>query len=296
MKKLHTAIIFIALAIALLGCDEKKATVAETDKNTTKLTKPVLSTYRVRKEIPITFTKVAGHSYALKTATSGVTLGDVVGDTTKKQVSSTVVVSGIVVVATLDGNSIDSDPIDFLFHVANKAALQAEITEAIKLHGNEVNLNYIDTSEVTDMSKLFEDKKDFNGDISKWDVSEATNMIRMFQNARKFNQPLTTWNVSKVTDMYGMFQNARAFNQPLTTWNVSKVTDMGAMFNLARAFNQPLNSWNISSVTNMREMFRAATVFNQDLRAWAEKSGRYTTDMFAGAMAMQTLNKPTWAR
>ncbi len=90
MGKLHTAIIFIALAIALLGCDEK---VAEADNNTAKPTKPVLSAYRVRKETPITFTKVAGHTYTLKHASgldiSSVTLSDVESDTTKKKVIST---------------------------------------------------------------------------------------------------------------------------------------------------------------------------------------------------------------
>ncbi len=69
-------------------------------------------------------------------------------------------------VATLDSNSIKSEPIDFLFYVADKAELQAEITKAIKAHGNEVNLNYIDTSEVTDMSLLFQFKATFNEDIS----------------------------------------------------------------------------------------------------------------------------------
>ncbi len=235
------------------------------------LTKPALSAYRVRKETPITFPKVAGHSYALKTVTSGVTLSDVEGDTTKKQVSSTKVVSGVIVVATLDGNAIDSEPIDFLLHVADKTALEAEIAKAIKEHGNDVNLNYIDTSEVTNMNLMFQGNTTFNGDISKWDTSSVTDMYAMFYDATTFNQSLNSWDVSKVKGMYRMFFGATTFNQPLTSWNVTEVTDM-------------------------RNMFHKATAFNQDISGWADKSGRKTSDMFEGATAMETSHKPSWAR
>ncbi len=318
MKKLHTAIVCIALAIALLGCDEA-------DKNTAKPTKPVLSAYRVRAGTAAAiFTKVTGHTYKLKHASGldlrGVTLSDVVGDPTKQQVRSTKVISGIVVVATLDGNSIDSEPIDFLFHVADKATLQAEIKRAQRKHGNEVNLNYIDTSSVTDMSRLFSRNTTFNGDISKWDVSSVTTMRGMFGRATAFNQPLNSWDVSSVTTMSDMFVYATSFNQPLNSWDVSSVTNMWKMFFDASAFNQPLNSWDVSSVEIMRDMFYGAsafnqplnnwdvssvttmdsmfshaTAFNQDISGWANKNKRYTNFMFLGANAMQESNKPSWA-
>ena len=46
------------------------------------------------------------------------------------------------------------------------------------------------TGEVTDMSRLFQRKKEFNEDISSWDVSKVTNMGDMFNSASSFNQPL----------------------------------------------------------------------------------------------------------
>ena len=55
-----------------------------------------------------------------------------------------------------------------------------------------------DTSDVTNMSSLFQDKTKFNDDITQWDVSNVTNMDNMFDNAQKFNQDLSRWNVSKV--------------------------------------------------------------------------------------------------
>ena len=47
------------------------------------------------------------------------------------------------------------------------------------------------TSQVTDMSGLFQGHGEFNGDISKWNTSSVTNMKNMFYNAQKFNQDIT---------------------------------------------------------------------------------------------------------
>ncbi len=247
--------------------------------------KPALSSYRVRVGKVATFKKVTGYTYVLKTVTKGVTLSDVVDDTTKKQVGSTEKASGIIVVATKDGTNIESDSIEFfLLHVANKKALQDEIKRAIKEHGNNVNLNYIDTSEVTDMSSLFYIST-FNGDISKWNTSSVTNMSNMFRGATKFNQSLNTWTVSKVTNMSNMFRGATAFNQQLNSWNVSSVREMSRMFQDATAFNQSLNSWTVSSVTDMSHMFRGATAFNQQLNSWNVSSVTDMREMFYKAKA-----------
>ena len=77
--------------------------------------------------------------------------------------------------------------------------------EAIKIYGN---IGLWDVSRVTDMSNLFEDKSEFNDDISKWDVSNVTDMSGMFSKAKSFNQTLNNWDVSNVTIMYEMFYNA----------------------------------------------------------------------------------------
>ncbi len=163
MKKLYVAIVCIFLVL-FIACDEKKAkdeitkaldkTVEETDKatpkpqgngtptnteseeagsETTKNTpppaqqegKPVLSANRVKVGTAVTFPKVAGYTYALKTVTSGVILSDATSDATKKQVQSTKIVSGIIVVATKDGNNIESDPIEFFMELT-KPALSSE--------------------------------------------------------------------------------------------------------------------------------------------------------------------------
>ncbi len=205
--------------------------------------KPAVSKRSERWGTAITLTKVKDHSYELKQAISGVAFDESTG-----QVTATQPATGIVIVAKRTGyaGSVESDPIDFLLHVADKPALVAEIKKAIDAYGATADLNYIDTSDITDMNELFYYVSTFNGDVSKWDTS-------------------------KVTTMLGMFY-------------------------AASAFNQSLNSWDVSKVTNVSNMFGFAISFNQDLTSWADKSGRQTYNMFYGATAMQTSNKPCWAR
>ena len=54
-----------------------------------------------------------------------------------------------------------------------------ELKEIIKKADINADLNYLDTSDISDMSFMFRNSK-FNGDISKWNTSKATNMNYMF--------------------------------------------------------------------------------------------------------------------
>ena len=87
-----------------------------------------------------------------------------------------------------------------------KEELRDIILKRIKDEGNEVNLNDIDVSNITDMSVLFKGTN-FNGDISKWDVSNVTNMSYMFYGCESFNQDISSWDVSKVKNYYFTFIN-----------------------------------------------------------------------------------------
>ena len=51
------------------------------------------------------------------------------------------------------------------------------------------------------------------GHISGWDTSQVTDMSKLFLDAQSFNQSLDNWNVRNVTNMRFMFYGARSFNQ-----------------------------------------------------------------------------------
>ena len=112
----------------------------------------------------------------------------------------------------------------------SKNELKNIIKQRIKKEGNNVDLNDIDVSNITDMSYLFSDS-DFNGDISKWNVSNVTNMGYMFLGCESFNQDISKWNVSNVTNMSSMFRKCKNFNQDISKWNVSNVNKNYNIFN-----------------------------------------------------------------
>ncbi len=90
----------------------------ETESETTEdtpppaLTKPAVNKIYAKVGEVITFPKVKGYTYRLKQAVNGVSLN--VSDENTGEVSSTEAASGVVVVATLNDSSEDSDPINFI--------------------------------------------------------------------------------------------------------------------------------------------------------------------------------------
>ena len=117
--------------------------------------------------------------------------------------------------------------IEYIYHPKTKDELKKIIKRRIESEGNKCDLNDIDTSNITDMSYLFEDS-DFNGDISKWNVSNVESMWAMFYSS-KFNGDIFKWNVSNVKDMRYMFSYSK-FDGDISKWNVSNVTNMICMF------------------------------------------------------------------
>ena len=143
---------------------------------------------------------------------------------------------------------------DYKYFPKTKKELKDIILKRIKDEGNEVDLNDIDVSNITDMSNLFADL-DFNGYISAWDVSKVDNMKYMFCECKLFNQDISHWDVSNVTNMQYMFCWCESFNQDISNWEVSNVTGMRYMFLGCKAFNQDISNWDVSNVTNMDSMF-----------------------------------------
>ena len=166
-----------------------------------------------------------------------------------------------------------------------KAELKKIIMQRIKSEGNNVNLNDINTSEITNMEALFNSKYlcDFCGDVSDWDVSNVTTMQGMFNGCKKFDCNLSKWNVDNVTDMRGLFYECESFRgEGLDTWDVSNVTDMEGTFGYCyKLVGKELEKWNTKSVTDMTDMFYACINIDADLSKWDVSNVKDATDMFA---------------
>ncbi|XXK22112.1 BspA family leucine-rich repeat surface protein [Arenicellales bacterium nBUS_48] len=160
-----------------------------------------------------------------------------------------------------------------------------------------------DVSQVTSMKDLFNNKVDFNEDISDWDVSNVTSMEQMFICAG-FNQDISGWDVSNVTSMVGMFAQLcgvrkNYFNQDISRWDVSNVRDIAFMFQRNEDFNQPLGAWDVSSVGSDREMFAmfdGASSFDQDLSGWCVRNIDSAPQHFDknSGFEGQTTKQPNW--
>ena len=101
-----------------------------------------------------------------------------------------------------DGTRVCFDPSAHVNVMRDRAELK-NIVDTATVNPN-VNLNYLETCNVTDMSKLFEDKTTFNGDVTKWDTSKVKNMEKMFFAANAFNRDISKWSVNSLTNVYQM--------------------------------------------------------------------------------------------
>ena len=140
---------------------------------------------------------------------------------------------------------------EFKIQPKTKEELKQIIEDTIKEKGNECDLNFIDTSLITDMSYLFQ-HSNFNGDISKWNVSNVKTMEFMFCGSN-FDEDISKWDVYNVKDMYAMFCGS-SFNGDISKWNVSNVEDMNYMFYDSN-FNRNISKWDVSNVETMSYIF-----------------------------------------
>ena len=139
------------------------------------------------------------------------------------------------------------------FKITSDKDLRREVSDYLKKFPNGECNGYCaqgpmgewDVSSVADMSNVFADATEFNGDISNWDVSRVTDMSKLFSNAKNFNGDISKWDVSRVTNMNSMFRNAESFNGDISSWDVSRVRDMTNMFTGALSFQGDLKNWDV---------------------------------------------------
>ncbi len=131
--------------------------------------------------------------------------------------------------------------------VTDKEQLKQLILKTISEQGYECDLNFIDVSEITDMSFLFKFSM-FNGNISRWNVSNVQNMNSMFEGS-SFNGDISNWDVSNVTDMREMFTDS-LFNGDISNWDVSNVKNIREIFRYSK-FHGDISHWKLKKAKSL---------------------------------------------
>ena len=93
------------------------------------------------------------------------------------------------------------------------------------------------------------------GPIASWDTSDITNMNRLFLYKKDFNEDISRWNVSNVVHMFYMFRGATSFNGDLSSWDVGQVKSMFCMFYGTTSFDRQLGGAWATSTASKRYMF-----------------------------------------
>ena len=116
----------------------------------------------------------------------------------------------------------------------------------------------IDTSNVTDMSSMFESSIIESLDLRNWNTNNVITMELMFKKASQLQTlNILNWDTRNVKYMSYMFNESTSLTYlNISKWNITNVVDMSHMFSGATVL-QCLNisNWDISNVKYMSYMF-----------------------------------------
>ena len=156
-------------------------------------------------------------------------------------------------------------------------------------------LEYLNTSEVKDMSGMFSDCATLTSlDLKSFNTKNVTNMGRMFANCDTLTSlDLKNFNTKKVTDMGGMFLNCAALTSlDLKNFNTKNVTDLSSMFSgCAALMSIDLKNFNTKNVTDLNGMFsHCAALTSLDLKNFKTKKVTDMSSMFYDCAALTSID------
>lgn len=173
---------------------------------------------------------------------------------------------------------------------------------------NDPNLSYWNTTNVTDMSLLFDcfnvPNSTLNQNLGSWDTSKVTTLLAMFRNCTNFNNgnlpDITGWNTSNVTHMGALFfacRNLGANSNRLdfSNWNVNKVTVMSNMFQQCASLNNiTISGWSPPSGCSHVSQFATSNLTNSYLPNWTFNGSNDCNNMFQGTILTNVSGLETW--
>ena len=187
---------------------------------------------------------------------------------------------------------------DSSYMFASSSQLYSKLTKI-------TNLAYVDTSNVTNMWKMFDRATSLSElDVSSWNTSNVTNMSQVFQGCLSLTSlDLSRWDVSKVTTMRQLvFSNASLGEMSITSigdvsnWDTSNVTDMGSAFAYCSSLRTVnVTNWDTSKVTTFNNMFyKCSSLTELDVSKWNTSSATNMSQMFYECSSLTRLNTSNW--
>ena len=156
-------------------------------------------------------------------------------------------------------------------------------------------LNYLNTSEVTNMICMFSECYALESiDLSNFNTSNVTIMRAMFYLCKSVTSlDLSTFDTSNVTDMFHMFRhcdNMTSVN--LSSFNTANVTNMGYMFDSCYELRDlDVTNFNTANVTNMQAMFQhCRELTTLDVRNFNTSNVTTMESMFYACKKLETID------
>ncbi|MDO4909198.1 MAG: BspA family leucine-rich repeat surface protein [Corynebacterium sp.] len=131
----------------------------------------------------------------------------------------------------------------------------------------------LNTSAVKNMSNLLFGIKG-NPDVSTWDTSNVTNMSGMFNSAANANPDVSKWDTSKVTNMDSMFVDADSADPNVAAWNTRSLVSARKMFCGTDVANPDVSKWDTHALQSAKDMFANAVSAYPDFRSWPDNQGK----------------------
>lgn len=156
-------------------------------------------------------------------------------------------------------------------------------------------MNYLNTSEVTDMTSMFKDCRNLTViDCSNFNTEKVQSTYDMFEDCKSITTlDLSHFNTANVKDMGFMFVGCKKLQSlDLANFNTECVTKMGSMFENCESLTSiNLSSFNTSDVVDMSYMFESCEALaSLDLSKLNTEKVTNMTYMFGYCKALKTLD------
>ncbi len=145
------------------------------------------------------------------------------------------------------------------------------------------NLQYLNTSEVTQMNSMFKGCKNLTElDLSNFNTEKVTDMNNMFESCQNLTSlDLSSFNTAQVTNMSNMFEHCKSLTSlDLSNFNTANVESMKNMFDeCENLVSLDISNFDTEKVTNMDYMFsycfKLETIYSDNFSKGSLLSSKY---------------------